>query len=214
MSGGSVGRLALATSIAIFFALQIPMWTATQAMLSTRSALSIPTIVIAYLFSAILPIFYFALYRNGAPPPLSKGLRALCPAGALAGASVMAAGLPEWMESGRPFLTTVKMLLTDLGNLSCILLLLALFLYAPGIVVPMSRMLRVATRVAAVGGGLWFILNLAGLVLAPEGGKAGAIRTLAEQVCLFTAPYVVYLSSTRRTTATFGTTPTSKTQRF
>ena len=47
--------------------LPIPMWTATRTALavpSTNTLFRWTAIVVAYLFSAILPLFYFALARN------------------------------------------------------------------------------------------------------------------------------------------------------
>lgn len=158
--------------------------------------------VVAYLFSAVLPLFYFALWRNEGTPRFSKRLRFASLAGALAGVVVMAAGLPLWSEATMP-----KMLLSDLATLACVLLLIAFFSggtdRSPADA-PVSSLLRVMTRVAVIGGAIWLTFNLLALVLTvlqrtEADMMEGAIRTLLEQFCLFTAPYIVYLRrDTRR----------------
>jgi hypothetical protein len=206
--------------------LPIPMWNATQTMLAIRSTWAIAATVLSYLLSAILPVFYFSLYRNDGIPRLSKRLRLLSLAGALAGGIVVAAGLSVWLETFshafRPYLTTLKMLLSDFVNLACILLLIAFFRQAsdePHAAVSISRLLRFVTRAALIAGGLWFTFNLLRLALTPyvyhqlenqalqigvrppqteADMTMGAIRTLLEQIFLFTAPFIVYKSALRR----------------
>src|SRR5579863_7579262 len=104
--------MALITCAAILASLPIPMWTATRTMLAihtTHPLFRWIAIMLAYLYSAILPVFYFALSRNEGLPRLSKRLRWVSFAGALAGVAVVAAGLR---------LTTVKTLLSDAATLA------------------------------------------------------------------------------------------------
>jgi hypothetical protein len=200
-----IRKLALVTCLAMVMSLPIPMWTATRAMLAIPSAHSLSgwtALVVAYIFSAILPVFYFALYRNQGTRRLSKRTRILSLVGAAAGAIVVATGLPLLAGSFGNSLTVTKMLLSDFVNLACVLLLITFFREAngtPGIDIPASRWLAFVTRVAVIAGGLWFAFNLFGLVVALRNGESadritGAIRTLLEQSCLFSAPYIVFMS--------------------
>lgn len=177
--------MALVTCAAMVISLPIPMWAATQRMLAMHSAHSLywwSSMVVAYLFSAILPVFYFALYRHEGTLRLTKTLRFFSLGGAVCGVIVMAAGWP---------VTTIRTLLSDCATLACVLLLIALFRATAAADVPVSGLLRAMTKVAVIAGGLWLVLNLLALFVAPG---AGAIRTLLEQVCLFTAPLIVYTS--------------------
>ncbi len=190
--------MALITGAAIVMSLPIPMWTATRTLLAVQSTHTLfrwTAILLAYAFSAILPLFYFALSRHDGTLRFSKHARFACIVGAIAGVIVMAAGLPEWLDTSRPAATTVKMLLSDFATLACVLLLIALFRQTTGPCDPISRLLSVMTRVAVIAGGIWMAFNLVALILRP--GR-GAIRTVLEQACLFTAPYVVYSGAPRR----------------
>jgi hypothetical protein len=204
-----IRNLALVTCLAMVMSLPIPMWTATRAMLAIPSAHSLSgwtALVVAYVFSAILPVFYLALYRNEGTLRLSKRMRVLSLVGAAAGAIVVATGLPLLAGSFGNSLTVTKMLLSDFVNLACVLLLITLFREAngaPGIAVPVSKWLALATKVAVIAGGLWFAFNLFGLIVALRNGErtdliTGSIRTLLEQICLFTAPYIVFNHSSTR----------------
>jgi hypothetical protein len=196
-------KLAMVTCLAMVMSLPIPMWTATRAMLAIPSAHS-PSgwsaLVVAYLFSAILPLFYFALYRSEGTLRLPKRLRILSLVGVAAGGIVVATGLAQLVGSFGNSLTMTKMLLSDFVSLSCMLLLITFFREAkgtPGIDIPVSRLLAFMSTVAVLAGGLWFAFNLFGLVVALRNRAStdmitGTIRTLLEQVCLFTAPFIVF----------------------
>jgi hypothetical protein len=208
-------KIALITCLAMVMSLPIPMWTATRAMLATQSAHSLygwSALVLAYIFSAILPAFYFALYRNEGTLRIPGRLRFLCLAGAVAGGIVVAAGVSQWAGSFQISLATAKMLLSEFASLACILLLITFFRITanrPYTDVPISRLLNVMARVAVIAGGIWITINVIGLVLtwriAARAGRSdmttGAIRTLLEQACLFTAPYIVFRSALRRPVA-------------
>jgi hypothetical protein len=201
-----IRKLALVTCLAMVMSLPIPMWTATRAMLAIPSAHSLSgwtALVVAYVFSAILPVFYFTLYRNRGTLRLSKRTRVLSLPGAAAGAIVVATGLPLLAGSFGNSLTATKMLLSDFVSLACVLLLIAFFREesgTPGIDIPVSRGLAFVTRVAVIAGGLWFAFNLFGLIVALRRGEpiSGAIRTLLEQISLFTAPYIVFKRASMR----------------
>jgi hypothetical protein len=60
-----IRKIALVNCMLAVLCLLIPIWNATQGMLAIgQTLLAVPTIVLASLFSAIMPLFYFALYRN------------------------------------------------------------------------------------------------------------------------------------------------------
>jgi hypothetical protein len=171
----------------------------------------IPALVLVYLFTAILPIFYFALYRNTAALCVPKGPRLFGLAAAVVFAIMMAAALPDSIPN-------VPTLLGELSNLGYLLLLLAL-VRRRGDETPhdgsVSRALRLASKVASIAYGLWGGFCLATLAVAPFayvqlenwGRQAGALRTpgvvamvmkqtclALNQACLFAAPYIVYRS--------------------
>ncbi len=200
-----VRRMALVTCVAIVISLPIPMWTAMQAALETQAGKTVygwVSIILAWLFAAVLPLFYFALYRNRQALHISRLLRLVSLAGALAGGIVLAAAIPLWLGSDHTWLTTVKMALSGFVDAACIVLLCMFFhgtsdLSQAGY--PISKLLRIMTRTAVAAGAFWFAINLAAFFSAVVFGarQTGSIRTLLEQVCLFTAPAVVYWSSLR-----------------
>jgi len=118
------------------------------------------------------------MWRNAGDVRATHGLRWLCLAGALCGVIVIVTQMP---------VTSVTTLLSVLATLSCVVLLVAMF-RSPGETGHRSRFLRSMTWIAVVGGSLWFVINLLTLVSNPG---AGAVRTLFEQVCLFTTPFLV-----------------------
>src|SRR5579862_1599883 len=59
----------------------------------------VPLIVLIFCFTAIMPAFYFALYRNEGLPDFPKTLRLLSLAAAIVLAIITAAELPRWIES-------------------------------------------------------------------------------------------------------------------
>jgi hypothetical protein len=182
-----IRKLALASCIAIAIALPIPLWTAVRAEVSPGPGgreigpKHLVVVWIAFLLSLILPLFYFSLFRHRTPVRISKGCRWLCAAGALSGVIVIVAGF-RFMS--------LKTLLSEVATLSCIVLLVAL-LRGAGDGTSASGFLRSMTWVSAIGGGVWFLVNMSGLVLVPS---EGGVRTLLEQICLFTAPVVIFAS--------------------
>jgi hypothetical protein len=221
LSALTARRFALITCFAMVMSLPIPLWTATQTMLgiearNSRVWWTVPPIVLAFLITPILPVFYFAFSCHEGTLRLPKRLRLLSFAGALAGGMVVAAALPLWLEPFRPYPTTIKMLLSEFADLACILLLIALFRQStdtPAIDIPASRLLRMATTAAVIEGGVLLGFDLLALALTPWNYAhlrdsvrpgtampphaeadmiAGAIRTLLDQICLFTAPWIVW----------------------
>ena len=164
-------------------ALPLTMWNATRS-LAGRPSVSVPEWVmaaLAYLFSAILPVFYFAMWRNPGEVAVSTRARLFCLVGVLCGVIVMRDQMPP------PTVTTA---LSLLATLCCVVLLIAMYLL-PGATGHRSPFLQVMTRVALIGGLLWFGINVLTFALNPNPGSLG---TLFEQICLFTAPFLVAAS--------------------
>lgn len=183
-----VRKLALLTCIAILASLPIPMWTATQTALIGASrfpAVKWGAIFLAYLFAAIPPVFYFALWRQPEVPRISGALRLLCLAGAGCGVIVVAAGLP---------VTTLKTALSDLATLSCVALLVVLSRGGNRGSSEVSGFLRRVTGIAIIAGTIWLAINMLAFVLS---GYRGRFQTLLDQACLFTAPLLVFVSTPR-----------------
>jgi len=156
------------------------MWKATRNLFAGPSA---PVVVwaavgIAYIFSAILPLFYLALWRNKVAVHVPKRRRWLCLAGAVAGGGVIFTQFP---------VKTVETLLSALATLSCVVLLVALF-RSPGEVPHVSEFLGSMIPAARIGGGMWVAINVARLVLDP---REGSWLTLLEQICMFAAPFAL-----------------------
>jgi hypothetical protein len=175
-----IKKLALATAIALLAALPLPMWNATRNLVTRPS---VPVVVwiavgIAYIFSTILPVFYFAMWRNAGDIGVSKRLRWFCLVGVLCGVIVIRDQMP---------VTTVTTALSMLATVCCIVLLIAMFL-RPGDIGHKSALLRAMTWIAVIGGVLWFGVSVLTFVSNPN---PGALGTVLEQVCLFTAPFLV-----------------------
>ena len=174
-----IRKLTLATAIAILAALPLPMWNATRNLVTRPSLPAVVwiAIVVAYLCAAILPLFYFAMWRVGGDIVVPRRLRRLCLIGALCGVIVIGTQIP---------VTTVATLLSMLATLSCAALLIAMFRQSREIG-HTSAYLRRMSRVAVIGGGLWLAINVLALIRDPNPGR---VRTLLEQACFFTPPLV------------------------
>jgi hypothetical protein len=224
-----IRKVALITCVAAVLSLLIPVWHMTQQLVaigSTRAPWwSVLTLVLAYLLTPILPLFFFALYRNETALRFSKRLRQLSLAAALVFGAIVAIGLVEWIGSlgatsalvgarDPRTISDASVLLSEFSNLACILLLIAFFGQASERTQTeghVSRLLSFVTKLAVIVGALVVAFALVHLVLTPYSyfqfrnalqiGRrppplaamlAQAIRTLLTQVCLYTAPYVVY----------------------
>ena len=151
--------------------------------------------VFVSFLTAIMPVFYFALYRNEGPLGFPKQLRLLSLAAALTLSVIVAAELPAWIGSLGPYWTAmraldwtrgaisivaaaqhpwtishVSTLLGEFSNLACILLLIA---FSRQITdeslpeIPVSRLLGLVAKVTVIAWGLWLAFNLIRVVLTP-----------------------------------------------
>jgi hypothetical protein len=157
----------------------------------------VPLLVLACLVTAIMPVFYFALYRNEGSLRFPKNLRQASLVTALVSGLIVGSGLWHWFgslgsywramealdwKSGATSVIaaardprTIGQVSTGLGVLSSlayILLLLAFFLQANSELptdadVPVSALLRRVTKLALVAWGLWVAFNLFRVCVTP-----------------------------------------------
>jgi hypothetical protein len=162
------------------------MWNSTRQMLALEAKIgaltAIAVISLAYAFTAIVPFFYFALYRNEGDLPLLRSMRWILVTaaavlgilalasivelvGTLRGDSVLDAGARAWT------IRDTSILLGSVADLAGSLLLVALFRLAgngpseTGVTV--SELLRLSTRIAVIAGGIVAIGCLVGLAATP-----------------------------------------------
>jgi len=192
-----IRKAALITCTAAVLSLVIPVWHGTRTILATNppGKWNIPLMVFVSFLTAIMPVFYFALYRNEGPLGFPKHLRLLSLAAALTLSVIVAAELPAWIGSLGPYWTAmraldwtrgaisivaaaqhpwtishVSTLLGEFSNLACILLLIA---FSRQITdeslpeIPVSRLLGLVAKVTVIAWGLWLAFNLIRVVLTP-----------------------------------------------
>ena len=93
VSSHNFRRVALVTCIVALSGVLVPAWN------YFAMALRHPNwqIILLILFAPIMPLFYFALYRNQATLPFQKDLRILAFGAALALGILIGTGLPDWI---------------------------------------------------------------------------------------------------------------------
>ncbi len=151
--------------------------------------------VLLTLFSAIMPAFYFALYRNEAILNFPRRLRLLALAAALIFAVMVLTALPAWIQSLASYFARlaafdwsigpasvfafvrdprtiglVSTLLGELSNIAYILVLIAIFRQTNDPLetgVPISKPLRAVTRVAIISWGLWVAFLVVRVIAMP-----------------------------------------------
>ena len=244
-------KTALIACIAILLSLPIPTWNLIQTTIVTGPTsgfwrfAGIPVVVSLTLFTAIMPMFYFALYLNETVLHFPKRLRLLALMAASTFGVIVLTALPALVRSLAAYYSAMKtfdwsvgatsvlafardprtighlsILLGELSNIACILMLIAIFRWTdePLDNVPVSRLLRVMTKVAVISWGLVVAFLVLRVIAMPyvffqlrtyafQIGRtppqlwvmmAEAVRTLLIQACLFAAPYIVYRSQRER----------------
>jgi len=200
---GPVGirRIALITCIATASGALLPMWKFAQTVFGAQSMhtpwkwLSIPVLALASLLSAMMPVFYFALYRNEGTLRFPKRYRMLALAAAIVVGIMTAAELPEWIGSSGAYwrammaldwrsggitvftflrapwtIRQVSTLLGEFSNLAFILLLIAFYRQASAdssAEAQYSRLLSVVARVVFIAWGIWLAFCVVRVVLTP-----------------------------------------------
>lgn len=177
-------KTAIAASISTVLAVSLAMGNAARTILATGRWWTIPLFVFTVFVSAIMPVFFFALYRNEGGLRFSESLRHLSLLTALAFGAVVLIQLPAFFESTgrighRSVLTSepthfsqvdLTWLVGWLSNCTYILLLLAFFRQkdidteTPA---PVSKLLRVTATMAAIALGLGVAFNVLRIVVSP-----------------------------------------------
>jgi hypothetical protein len=219
-----VRKAALVACVATVLGVLIPTWSAARSIFAIESVRpwSVPVIVFMCCVTAIMPTFYFALYRNEGTLHFSKRLRSLSLMAAIAYGLLEAVQMAKW--SGTSTTSLIADSLAVLSDLATIWLLIVFFRHASDESlgdVPVSRQLNLLTKIAVITWGLVVAGCVVRLPVMPfvyiqlrdaainigrkppqlEAMISEAVRTLLVQACLFVAPYVVYRSSLPGTVA-------------
>jgi hypothetical protein len=180
-----VKRAALVACIATV-GVAIPMWNVTRQTLALESNIgklgAIAAISVGYVFTAIVPLFYFALYRNEGDLPVSRSVRWIAMAAAAVIGILGVAAFSGWMASfrresvlnsaGRPWtIGDTSTVLGRIDDLAGILLLAALFRLAgegsPEGGVAVSKLLRLLTKIAVIAIHFMAVVCVIGLAATP-----------------------------------------------
>ena len=168
--------------------LMIPVWNDTRALIAFKWTISSTSLVVAWLVTAIMPIFYFALYRNKGVLHFPRYIKTLSLVTAFVFGSLVVTDLWQWIGffATRPNARPVSVLvprqpyvfsdasaaLAETANVAYVLLLLAFFLQKDDQPVmtheaPASRLLIRITKIALVTYALWIAFSAVRLVLIP-----------------------------------------------
>jgi hypothetical protein len=199
----SVRKAALITFVASVLANGSQAWNLAQRLAATTSSNPvskkwiIPLIPLLCFYVAIMPLFYFALYRYEGTLRVPKRLQLLSFVAAFVFAMTVAAEVPDWIQSLGPFWTMLKAIdwrtgatsiLIAAGDPSVIglvfilvavfsavtytLLLIALSRQTTdelSAYVPASRLVSRVTTVAFIAGGISVIIVVGRVILTPYG---------------------------------------------
>lgn len=189
----NIRKAALLALIGTVLGVIVPLWNALQSTFQTWSTpplqpWRVPAVVILFLFSAIQPLFCYALCRSRGPLDISKELRGVSLIAAIAFGLIIGATLFQFAESVNSYSTAMRTqrifeggghaanpfadaslsglaldFLRDLSNLGYLALLIALWREEenPGdFGTPISSFLRIVTRIAVVTAGVGVALFL------------------------------------------------------
>lgn len=173
---------ALVACIAGVLSLAIPMSNITRQMLALESNIGKFVAIVAIMVTAIVPSFYFALYRNEGDLRVPRNTRWIAMTGAAVIGFLSVASIPGWIGSfrrdsvlhfaARPWtIGDTSMALGQIANLAGIVLLAALFRLAgdgpseKGVAV--SKLLRLLTKIAVITGGIVAVGCVVGVAATP-----------------------------------------------
>lgn len=162
------------------------MWNSARQMLGLQTKIgplaAIAAILVGFVFSAIVPLFYLALYRNQGELPISRNMRWMAMIAAVAIGILTLSSIPEWIGSWRGesvvnaaarqwTIGDTAVLLGMIADFAGILLLAALYRLADdgssGSGIGVSRLFRSLTKIAVIVGGIVAIGGLIGLAATP-----------------------------------------------
>jgi hypothetical protein len=212
-----VALLACVTSVASMIP---PLWNTAQSMIATASQAPqqswrmMPLALATFLASALLPVFYFALFSDEGSVQVSERLRLLARAAAFTLGILLVFKLAPWIKSPTQPVPTWLGALATIANI----LLLAALSHSPGDESeephPTTARLYVATKVTVITWGVWVAFSLLRVLLLPYTysqtrgyllsiGREGpvladmaneAVQTFVSSACLWAAPYIIYRS--------------------
>lgn len=180
-------KVALIAFVTGVLSLPTPFWNEAQHWTRIESMHRpwwMAALILSYLFSALMPAFCFALYRNEQTLRPSVRLRMLSLAAALTIGALVLIGLPSLVRSlgligSSSVLTTERepwsmgdlaALLTEFSSVAYILLLLALFRrvdHEANAQTSVSRLLSIVTKVVVVAWGFRVAVLLIRLIFTP-----------------------------------------------
>lgn len=197
----SVRRAALLACVGGVLDLVASLWNSAPGLITPMSTHPearwwlITGMIVVFLFTPILPVFYFALYRNKGTLRIPRGHRMIGAGTAIVLGIGLATRVPGWIRSLGPFWTILKTadwrtggssvltvvgdprtihliptVLQIFGDVAYILLLLALSRQTTddsSVDVPASSLLRIVTKVAFIAWGLVLIINVGRILLTP-----------------------------------------------
>jgi hypothetical protein len=181
-----IRRSALLACAATVLGLAMPLWNGAERMAAAQSAhpqwWAIPTGTIALLFTAIMPVFYFALYHDGADLRFSRRLRQLALLAALVLIAGTALDLHQWFANqgyADSVLVSerVPWKISDIGwffgvlsNVSCILLMIAVYRHKDNqseTTACLPKFLTITTKTAVIAWGIFVALCIFRLGAGP-----------------------------------------------
>lgn len=232
-------RLALVACVGTLLGVAMPIWNLTVQVFSLESNIgqsgTIAVFVVLYLFAVVpllvAPLFYFALYRDEGDLPVSRNMGRMAMVAAVVTGIVVVVDISRWVGSFRQESVTdftgrswmigdTATALGEVANLVSIVLLVALFRVQSdrserGIAV--SKLLRVATKMAMITGVIVAVGCVVGLAATPwvysytqdrllEMGypsdrwmfwrlAADRVRAALGIICMFVAPFIVWWGS-------------------
>lgn len=217
-----IRKVALVAFIASVLGMVRPSWDAAHRMTARGVTGSmwwvIPAILFITLVSAIMPVFYFALYRDEGTMRFPRPLRKLALVAAVAYLIATALRLQAW--DGYWHVSTAVGLL---ANFAYILLLVSMSRESgevPSAQVPPSDLLSTVTKLAVIAWGIWVAFQVVRLpyvaftypfmkrIAYQVGRSAPSLRemltdvllTFFSQASLLAAPYIVWRSGFGRGT--------------
>ncbi len=192
---------ALIACIATVLSLPIPVWNAIQSSIAIQSTyprtkwLILSGSALIYVFSAIMPVFLYTLYRNEGTLRFPRRLRLLALTAAVTFAAIVSTALPgwvrylgsywsamiilDWRSGGSAVLTflhdprtigQLSFMLVEFSNIAFILILIAIFRQGDHQLdseVSISNPFRLITNVTVIAWGAVVAINVARLVAMP-----------------------------------------------
>lgn len=196
--GMDVRRIALINCVLLVLSVVLPVWNVARSVATAATSVRWSIMVITGMapFLVVMPLFYFALYRDRGTLRVSRRMRLVASIAAAVVAAISLAQLPAWLASlgavadqsvltpgGRSWgLHDLSAVSAQLATLAYILLLVTFWRgprNEPNFEVPVSKLLRVVTVVTVVVWGAVVAVSVLRLVFTPY--TYAQIQTAAAQ---------------------------------